>query len=469
MPPTQDPDSERRRLVEALQSRGASREEIFSALDKLNGNQPAAPAAQQFDTSQDPFRSVPRVPAPPGTATVLDVPNISDPKVARGLLAGGAAMATAPFTGGMSLIPAALTEGAVAGTADLGLQGLRHLMDPGYDVRPMESLETGVATGVGSGVTRAVLEGLLALSAGRAGIPKPAVAEALQKAPPYSGKAARVVLQRPLDAEYQLAKQAQGSVSTARAPSLPEARVQLKSSNAKVDMQPVFDHIMSLSRTPVNAGEEAANKALEDAAGRLPQEMSLEEFHNWIQRMRRPVRDQIGKEGGTLMAEDLKSIQNFAREYRDKIAGPKAAEAFSASSKEIDAIKRFKSLLLDPKGNLRRSAPNTIARYKGNDVIREVVKKYDAAMKTNFDGLMDDLALNRQWSPKQIGDAGALTEMLAQAAKGRVKMGAGAARSVAKGIVLLGPRGLPGTATGAAAGGVTGYLKESERRVKAKK
>ena len=99
---------------------------------------------------------------------------------------------------------------------------------------------------------------------------------------------------------------------------------------------------------------------------------------------------------------------------------------------------------MDDKGNLRRSAPNTVARFKGNGVIEEVVRKYDEAMGTDFAGKMDDLALNRQWSPKQTGDAGALTEMLAEAGRGRAKIGAETGRKIAKGIAVLGPRGAPG-------------------------
>jgi hypothetical protein len=463
--PTPLPDAERRRLVQGLLDRQVPPERIKELVNQAEGYG----SPDSFSQGQDPFRSVSRG-TPAMTSPPVEIPSEGaiSPKTARQALASGAAILASPLTGAMSLIPAALAEGGIVGAADLGLQGLRKLGEPEYQIDPMESAQVGGGAALGSGIVRGVLGGLMGLAGNRAGIPKEAITEVAERAPMGGKKAYNMIKARPRGEEFALAKKAGAAANTARAPTLPAAKAALTAKPVQVDMQDVFDHIQSLRRSgAVNKAEDAANAALDDLAGRLPQSMKIEEFHNWIQRIRQPVKDAIGKEGGSLIAQDLKDIQNFARKHRDTLAGPESAAAFHATSEEIDAIKRFKNLLVDDKGNLRRSAPNTVARFKGNGVIEEVVRKYDEATGSNYAGLMDDLALNRQWSPKQTGDAGALTEMLAEAGRGRAKIGAETARKVAKGIAVVGPRGVP-SQVGGAVGAREAAGRVEDKRIRAK-
>jgi len=469
------PDEKRAELLKKAEAAGIPKEQAFRDLATLEGYGSAAPAAagaspDSFSQGQDPFRNVPRG-TPAMTSPPIEIPSEGgvSSKTARQTLASGAAILASPLTGGMSLIPAALAEGGIVGAADLGLQGLRKLGESEYQIDPMESAKVGGGAALGSGIVRGTLEGLMGLAGSRAGIPREAIAEVADRAPMGGKKAYDMIKARPRGEEFALAKESGAAAKAARAPTLPAAKAALTTNApAQVDMQDVFDHIQSLRRSgAVNKAEDAANAALDDLAGRLPQSMSIEEFHNWIQRIRQPVKDAIGKEGGSLIAQDLKDIQNFARQHRDSLAGPESAAAFHATSEEIDAIKRFKNLLVDDKGNLRRSAPNTVARFKGNGVIEEVVRKYDKATGSNYAGLMDDLALNRQWSPKQTGDAGALTEMLAEAGRGRAKIGAETGRKIAKGIAVVGPRGVP-SQVGGAVGAREAAGRVEDKRIRAK-
>jgi hypothetical protein len=65
----------------------------------------------------------------------------------------------------------------------------------------------------------------------------------------------------------------------------------------------------------------------------------------------------------------------------------------------------------------------------------------DKVAGTHWAEKAEDLVISREWNAPQLGDAGALTEILAtvkNAGKNRY-----IARGVAKGIAVIGPRGVP--------------------------
>src|SRR6185503_16963931 len=72
----------------------------------------------------------------------------------RTAVATGASIASAPFTGGMSLLPAVATEGGFVAGGDVAYQALRKLFDPTRDINLRESAEMGASAGIGSGMTR---------------------------------------------------------------------------------------------------------------------------------------------------------------------------------------------------------------------------------------------------------------------------------------------------------------------------
>ena len=324
------------------------------------------------------------------------------------------------------------------------------MIEPSREAIPLsESAEIG-AWGAGSGlVAGGLIKGLRGWVSRRGGVVPEAVKQ-VEKAAPYGGpKAARMVKAAPEGSQMAIAERAQESAVAQRSPSLPEATAGVKAASQDVDTQPIFDHIMSKYRAnPVNKAEEAANAALEDLAGRLPQKMKMTELQDYLQRIRRPVKDALGKEGGSLIASETKDIQSFVRQHRDaalNAAGQgKAVEAFAASSKEIETIKKFKKMLLDNKGNLKDSAEGIIRRIPSNKVILKKVEAYDKVAGTQFAKDAKDLALKEMWNPKDFHTAGSLAAIVSQntnaiRARGIIPVPQGAARKVGKILTVATP------------------------------
>lgn len=474
--PTPLPDAERRRLVQGLLDRGATREQIMGELARAEGYVPRRTletyggAGREIESPEpnviDPYSKAPYQP-------IGQVPKLPEEraKMIRQAVAGLAPIAAAPLTAGMSLIPAALAEAGIVGTADLGLQGARKLADPGYEINPRESFDIGATSGLASGATRGILTGLQRLFGHAGGIPGVALNEVLEEAPAGGRKAARMIRAAKPEAEYRLAQEAQGSALKQRAPSLPEAEAEVAAKKGQIDTTPILQRIMDRYRAnPVNPGEEAANKGLDALAERLPPSMTMEQLEDYLRRIRVPVQDVMGKEGGTLAQNDVMDIQAFIRSFRDKILGDKGASAFARSSREIEAIRRFRSLLVTPQGHLKRSAENTLRRLPGNRVIMDVIARYDAVAGTDFAKKAHALALKRMWTPTDLQDAGALTEMLAKAGKGGMmsRLAGPPARGIAKAITVAAPpRGYPRVIAGSAAAAIKAG-EEEDKHIRAK-
>lgn len=393
----------------------------------------------------------------------------------KGLMRAGAvaagSLALTPLTTGMSLIPSMATDFAGTAGADLLYQGGRKLAT-GQDINPMESVETGAWSAGAGGLVRGALTGAQKAIGALGGIPQGAISEVSQKAPLGGRKAYQMVRKAPADAEHVLATEAQRSITTAKSPSYPDAKAAVGAYSKDVDTAPIYGRILQRLRAkPVNAGEEAANRALEDMADRLPDKMTMVELEDYLQRIRTPVKDQIGQIGGSLKTNDVKDLSSFIRGYRDKLlAGEplaeKGPEAFAQSSREMESIKQFRKLLLDPSGNLRRSAENTLRRLPSNRVIMGIVDRYDAAMGTTFGEKARALGLKRQFNPTDLKDAGSLIEMLTRIERGgsiTSRLAGPPARGLTKAIAIaVPPRGLPSRAAAAAEAFRT--VMEQERR-----
>jgi hypothetical protein len=178
--PTPLPDEKRAELLRRAEAAGIPKEQAFKDLAALEGYESAAPAAPEPGTEAfgqraearkaalvqqgvpvEPYQDEPRAlgpprPVTPGSETVVNIPDnpTITPELARGLLVGGAGMLAAPATTSMRLLPAMAVEGAAVGAADLGLQGLRHLIDPEYEVKPKESARAALGQAAGTGAVR---------------------------------------------------------------------------------------------------------------------------------------------------------------------------------------------------------------------------------------------------------------------------------------------------------------------------
>jgi len=88
-------------------------------------------------------------------------PGEKSARVGRSIAVGAAALASAPFTAGMSLLPYAVTQGVLAGGADIGMQALGKKTGMQAEIRPKESVRVAKSTAYG-----AAGAGLLARAAG---------------------------------------------------------------------------------------------------------------------------------------------------------------------------------------------------------------------------------------------------------------------------------------------------------------
>lgn len=463
--PDQSPDPNRYRLVSELLKRNATGPEIDSALeeyDKKILSLPKTPVGAMLPMSTTPTR-------PLTLQETIEGNKFYGETLPRMAVQAGAGLSLAPFTGGMSIPAAFATEAAGSYTADQLYQQIRQKLQPSYQNQgARESANIALWNAGPTAVVRGTLGGLRGLLANKAGIPAKAVADVAEAAPYGGPTAGKMVKVPPENAQFKLGQMLERTLPKQRASALPAAQEAVIDYPAPVDTKPVYDYILSKARVPPEggqllAGERTANRALGDLAGSLPEKMSMDELHQFLQRIRGPIEDQLGKEGGSLATQDLKDVQAFIRIYRDKLltdaGGKDAVKAFAVSSKQIDAIDEMKALVLDDKGNLLRSAPNTLRRVLGNPVILRVLERYQKATGEKTADVAKNLAMRQLWNSSDYGDLGALTEILAgvkEAVQGRglIRIPKGPARSGAKFLsVYLTPQ-----TAGKAVGTVTGAL-----------
>lgn len=410
-------------------------------------------------------------PVAQGAADIENMNKRYQQGLVRGIPAAAASLALTPVTGGMSLLPAMMTDFAGAAGADLLTQTAMKGIDPSRKINPLESAVVGAGSAIPGGIVRGALTAVQKFFGAAGGIPNRAINTVNQAAPLGGRKAYQMIKEAPSDAEMQIAQAAQKSVQRARSKSFPTAQAAVANYTQDVDTAPIYQRILSRLRTPVgNAkavtdAEAAANKALDNLADTLPDKMTMTELEDYLQRIRTPVKDQIGQIGGSLKANDVKDISAFIRKYRDQLlsANPATAEgpaAFEASSQEMAAIKQFRKTILDTKGNLRVGVENIIRRLPRNRVVMGIVERYDAANGTTFAQQARTLGLKRQLTPTELKDAGSMLEAL----MGRfMRITGPPGRGVAKFITVAAPpRGYP--SRGAAAYGAFKAAMEQEKQ-----
>lgn len=202
----------------------------------------------------------------------------------------------------------------------------------------------------------------------------------------------------------------------------------VRSVPGEIDTAPIRAKIGSLMRKPlkpVTRGalgrmeaaklatpqEEAANAALQDAAGRLPAKFqSLEAMEDYLQRIREPISGTFGEQTPRLTIQDAKAIQASVRELRDQILGgpeSEGAQAFAQASDRQKALTAVEKMLRDRGGALRETAGRKIARAgagKGEESLRRI-----DALDPDLARQVEELALQRQWTgPRQALSLGRL-------------------------------------------------------------
>jgi len=263
------PDEKRAELLRKAQAAGIPKEQAFKDLAALEGYGSVAPATagaapDNYSQGQDPFRSVPRG-TPMMTSPPIYIPSEGpvSPEMARGLLVGGAALATAPFTAPMSLLPAAALEGAVAGGADLGFQSLRHLNQPEYEVKPKESLKVGLTQAVGTGAVRTAFD-VLSRFAGVA----PQFSRYFRD-PRRVARFNRTMMEPKVGAEFELGEKVKEAVDDYSSRAIPERAEkvalmkQAEKQGVKISGQTVIDAIEAAKlQTPKTEVGKSLNNAL---------------------------------------------------------------------------------------------------------------------------------------------------------------------------------------------------------------
>jgi len=187
---------------------------------------------------------------------------------------------------------------------------------------------------------------------------------------------------------------------------------------------------MIAARTPAaNPEELAANAKLERFKKFVPEFKNATELHDWLRRIRGPIREQLGKEGAPLHADDLKDLQAFVRKYRDRLlGGEKAAgpQAFAKASRQIEAARNLQDIIVDSEGNMRPGAEGAWRRVLNdkNHTVRRAMETFDELTGENITRQADTLAMRRLWNPEDAGNAVFILSIIARALRLVARTGA---------------------------------------------
>lgn len=271
------------------------------------------------------------------------------------------------------------------------------------------------AFGGGAGLVGEAIPNMLARGTARlAHVPKPAVEPVMAAGPVKGAQLTRfpqwAVGAPPPEAEHGiasgLADSLQGELA-GRPGSKPLAGMREATEAlqrpGEVDSAPIRSKLESMLRQPIGGkmptqGEEIANEAINDLLdNRLPEKFdSVAQMHEWLQRIRQPIEQNLGRPVTSLTGNDLKELQSFVRQYRDTLlGGPESpgAKGFAAATKRMDDIEKVLPMLVDKEGNLTPTAEKVVTRT-GN---AETMKRLRAVDPATADAI-ERLATQRAWS-----------------------------------------------------------------------
>lgn len=291
---------------------------------------------------------------------------------------------------------------------------------PGYKASGMswlDAIKSALETGMVGGSVEA--GGNLAARAGAniANIDKSAVDEALKPINPVtSAKLTRfpkwLIGGPPENQADTLAGQLAANLKSEKAGNIPmvgmeKAQLAMKAASGEIDAAPIKAKLQSMKRQPIGgkmptAGEEIANEGIDDAIERLPDKFNnADQLHEYLQRIRQPIADTLGRPVKSLVANDAKELQAFIADYRDQKIGLEGAKGFAEAHQRMNDIEKVLPSLVDEKGNLRPTAENMMKRT-GN---AEIMRRLQAADPSTAEAVKR-LAIQNQWSKKTTNGVG---------------------------------------------------------------
>lgn len=446
------PESERRRFIERAIQMNVPQDRILADLAQLEGR---APLSAEFEPGS---ALGGRALLPGGGAAVTP----EEQEAGREFYAETLPNFAVPFALSAAGAGVAGLPGAAAGSA-LGevLLGTRIRSEEGL-IRP--NLESGT-------LPRAALSGGLTLATGGAanlatrglgylgGVKQKFITPVLRKGPLGVIKAIKKPVETAEETAVRGAAEATRKVISPYAGERLPAMTTAKDALASLDAELAFagarpsrqlvigkiDDIIAARTPPANPEEAAANAAIAELKDFVPEKFeNATHLHDWLTRIRGPVKEQLGHPGAPLHKEDLIDLQAFVRQYRDRLlGGPEAAgpRAFAQASKQIGAAKTLRNLLVDSKGNLKSGAEGAWRRVMNekNHVLRRTLEDFDKQTGSHYAQDAIDLAGRRGWNPDDAGHAIFVLSIIARVLSG-------AARGAAKTAAVVRPVIAPTTA-----------------------
>lgn len=177
---------------------------------------------------------------------------------------------------------------------------------------------------------------------------------------------------------------------------------------AGVDMGPVKQRLERMIKPEAWRSEEekAVNAAVQKEIGKLPDQMKMRDFDEWITGHTKAVQGQIGAIDSGLSPAAKKEIVRYARGYRNQVL-PEARRDFLQSSKDIGTFKRFRKQIMEMKGDLKTSVESVWRRLPQNNELLRAFRRFDEAATRNGieSHLADDaiaLARKRDWTSEDV-------------------------------------------------------------------
>lgn len=386
-------DEQALKFIEQAQAAGVPEDEIRATLrNEVTG----------FSAANPPL---------PGQETGAESAHTAATKVLPPLLGAGAGgpIANAVVRAALPRLAARLPGPVVsaAGQAAGSTLGFRATGMPWLD-----AIKAGLETGAWGGSVEG-FGNILARGGGSvAHIEKPAIDAALRAQNPIEAahltRFPQFLMGRPAaDAEDKLASTLAQNLKAEKAGKIPmvgmeAAKTALRAApTMEIDAAPIKAKLQSMKRQPIGGkmpthSEEIANEGIDDALARVPDKFAnAEELHSYLQRIRQPIADTLGRPVKSLVANDAKELQAFIADLRDQNIGPTGAKGFAAAHQRMNDIEKVLPSLVDESGNLRPTAENVMKR-SGN---AEIMRRLQAADPDTAEAVRR-LAIQRQWSRK---------------------------------------------------------------------
>lgn len=221
-------------------------------------------------------------------------------------------------------------------------------------------------------------------------------------------------------ADLRLAEKAKSATGKALSrsslsPGRQSAEAKMATHTGMVDMAPVKQYILdhALPKSTITPQAQRMADFLGELYDRIPDQMSMKDYDNFLQEMRAPIKAQIGNLDASAPVAAQKGIARSMTKYRDTVVLPSAAADFKAASKYLGDVKNFRNTIVDKSGALKAGAENTWRKALRTPRIREAIQAFDAQTGNNFAERGASLARKQDWTPEDGKMAAGGVEALA--------------------------------------------------------